>query len=54
MHFKCSGTDNWGKARQALDMIAAAKARGLEGKYLIALLNTTGQPVLAQLKKKGK
>jgi len=28
---------------------AAAKARGLEGKYLIALLNTTGQPVLAQL-----
>ena len=28
---------------------AAAKARGLEGKYLIALLNTTGQPVLAEL-----
>ena len=28
---------------------AAAKARGLNGKYLIALLNTTGQPVLAQL-----
>jgi peptidyl-dipeptidase Dcp len=28
---------------------AAAKARGLDGKYLIALLNTTGQPVLAQL-----
>ncbi|WP_198937898.1 M3 family metallopeptidase [Pelomonas sp. KK5] len=29
---------------------AAAKARGLpEGKYLIALLNTTGQPPLAQL-----
>jgi N-acyl-D-aspartate/D-glutamate deacylase len=30
VHFKCSGTDNWGKARRALDMIAAAKARGLE------------------------
>mgnify|MGYP000107715495 CR=1 FL=1 len=28
---------------------AAAKARGLEGKYVLALLNTTGQPVLAQL-----
>jgi len=28
---------------------AAAKARGLDGKYLIALLNTTGQPPLAQL-----
>ncbi len=28
---------------------AAAKARGLEGKYVIALLNTTGQPALAQL-----
>ncbi len=27
----------------------AAKARGLEGKYVIALLNTTGQPALAQL-----
>jgi len=27
----------------------AAKARGMEGKYLIALLNTTGQPPLAQL-----
>ncbi len=30
VHFKCSGTDNWGKARLALDMIAAAKARGLD------------------------
>ncbi len=28
---------------------AAAKTRGLEGKYVIALLNTTGQPVLSQL-----
>lgn len=27
----------------------AAKARKLEGKYVIALLNTTGQPTLAQL-----
>ena len=30
VHFKCSGMDNWGKARQALDMIAAANARGLD------------------------
>jgi N-acyl-D-amino-acid deacylase len=30
VHFKCSGTDNWGKASRALDMIAAAKARGLD------------------------
>ena len=29
--------------------IEAAKARKLEGKYVIALLNTTGQPVLTQL-----
>jgi peptidyl-dipeptidase Dcp len=28
----------------------AAKARGLEGKYVLALLNTTQQPPLAQLK----
>ncbi|WP_227470276.1 M3 family metallopeptidase [Massilia sp. YMA4] len=28
---------------------AAAKARGLEGKYVIALTNTTGQPLLAEL-----
>ncbi|HEY8585582.1 MAG TPA: M3 family metallopeptidase [Rhodanobacter sp.] len=28
---------------------AAAKEKGLDGKYLIALLNTTGQPALAQL-----
>src|SRR5215470_11362865 len=30
VHFKCSGMDNWGKANRALDMIAAAKARGLD------------------------
>jgi N-acyl-D-amino-acid deacylase len=30
VHFKCSGTDNWGKARQALETITAAKARGLD------------------------
>jgi N-acyl-D-amino-acid deacylase len=30
VHFKCSGTDNWGKAARALDMIAAARARGLD------------------------
>jgi len=30
VHFKCSGTDNWGKAARALDMIAQAKARGLD------------------------
>ena len=30
VHFKCSGTDNWGKAAQALAMIADAKARGLD------------------------
>jgi N-acyl-D-amino-acid deacylase len=30
VHFKCSGTDNWGKAAQALEMIAQAKARGLD------------------------
>jgi N-acyl-D-amino-acid deacylase len=30
VHFKCSGTDNWGKAKQALQMIADAKARGLD------------------------
>jgi peptidyl-dipeptidase Dcp len=28
---------------------AAAKARGLDGKYLVTLLNTTGQPPLSQL-----
>jgi N-acyl-D-amino-acid deacylase len=28
VHFKCSGVDNWGKARQGLDRIAAANARG--------------------------
>jgi N-acyl-D-amino-acid deacylase len=30
VHFKCSGMDNWGKATRALDMIAQAKARGLD------------------------
>jgi N-acyl-D-amino-acid deacylase len=30
VHFKCSGMDNWGKAAQALQMIADAKARGLD------------------------
>ena len=30
VHFKCSGTDNWGKAATALAMIAGAKARGLD------------------------
>ncbi len=30
VHFKCSGTDNWGKAATVLKMIAKAKARGLD------------------------
>jgi N-acyl-D-amino-acid deacylase len=30
VHFKCSGTDNWGKAATALAMIADAKARGVD------------------------
>src|ERR1700726_826975 len=30
VHFKCSGTDNWGKAAPALAMIADAKARGVD------------------------
>jgi N-acyl-D-aspartate/D-glutamate deacylase len=30
VHFKCSGTDNWGKTARALEMIAAARARGLD------------------------
>jgi N-acyl-D-amino-acid deacylase len=30
VHFKCSGLDNWGKAAKALEMIAAAKARGVD------------------------
>ncbi|MGB6538757.1 MAG: D-aminoacylase [Xanthobacteraceae bacterium] len=30
VHFKCSGTDNWGKAARALGMIEDAKARGLD------------------------
>jgi N-acyl-D-aspartate/D-glutamate deacylase len=30
VHFKCSGMDNWGKTAQALETIAAARARGLD------------------------
>jgi N-acyl-D-amino-acid deacylase len=30
VHFKCSVTDNWGKAATALKMIADARARGLD------------------------
>jgi N-acyl-D-amino-acid deacylase len=30
VHFKCSGTDNWGKAQTALAMLADAKARGVD------------------------
>ncbi len=30
VHFKCSGTDNWGKVSTALKMIADAKARGVD------------------------
>ena len=30
VHLKCSGTDSWGKAQKALEMIAIAKARGLD------------------------
>jgi N-acyl-D-amino-acid deacylase len=30
VHLKCSGVDNWGKAARALDMIAAARERGLD------------------------
>jgi N-acyl-D-amino-acid deacylase len=30
VHFKCSGSNNWGKAKGALTMIAQAKARGLD------------------------
>lgn len=30
VHFKCSGMDNWGKAKTALDMIARARARGVD------------------------
>src|SRR5215475_7497188 len=30
VHLKCSGVNNWGKARRVLDMIAAARERGLE------------------------
>src|SRR5688572_5848865 len=30
VHFKCSGMDNWGKAAQALQMIADARERGLD------------------------
>ena len=30
VHFKCSGTDNWGKAATALQMIVDARARGFD------------------------
>ena len=30
VHLKCSGTDNWGKAGRILDMLAAARARGID------------------------
>jgi N-acyl-D-amino-acid deacylase len=30
VHFKCSGMDNWGKATRCLQMIADAKARGVD------------------------
>ena len=30
VHFKCSGMDNWGKAATGAQMIAGAKARGLD------------------------
>jgi N-acyl-D-amino-acid deacylase len=30
VHFKCSGMDNWGKAATALEMIADARARGVD------------------------
>ncbi|HEY3148719.1 MAG TPA: D-aminoacylase [Dongiaceae bacterium] len=30
VHLKCSGMDNWGKAARVLEMIADAKARGLD------------------------
>jgi N-acyl-D-aspartate/D-glutamate deacylase len=30
VHFKCSGSDNWGKTAQALELLAAARARGLD------------------------
>jgi len=29
VHFKCSGTDNWGKVKDALAMLDAARARGV-------------------------
>ena len=29
VHFKCSGTDNWGKVAKALAMLEAARARGV-------------------------
>lgn len=30
VHFKCSGVDNWGKAARGLELIAEAKARGVD------------------------
>jgi N-acyl-D-amino-acid deacylase len=30
VHFKCSGADNWGKAARVLDMLADARAQGID------------------------
>jgi N-acyl-D-amino-acid deacylase len=30
VHFKCSGVDNWGKAKRGLNLIAEAKTRGVD------------------------
>lgn len=30
VHFKCSGTDNWGKVATVMDMLEAARARGVD------------------------
>lgn len=40
-------------AEQIAVAAEAAKSRGLEGKWVIALLNTTGQPALADLEHRG-
>jgi len=41
VHFKCSGTDNWGKAKQALRMIADAKTQGEAMLRAAGLVNVT-------------
>ncbi len=38
---------------QIASAVAAAEARGLEGRYVIPLLNTSGQPALASLEDRG-